>query len=265
MRVHAALSEEYIAESIMRPMYEQADFVSYRDCYYKDKVQTSGVAYARKHRHIPRSYDSAIRYGAVHTLTRDSAVKRVARERVVNLFSYKVGPLRVLSMPGIMWAFERSLFRQRDLLLQPTEIYTVEHDAPIYQASVFKMPGKTRGIKQLSPHAIQTDRIACHYFTSVESLMGDDRCPEFDAAWLDFTGFISFKTLATIKHFWATRCRWQLAITSLNGRFHPRGLASAIKKAGGLIEWLTREIGQPIDEHSYVDGSSAMCQLVFRK
>lgn len=267
--LHAALVDEYVVESSMRSMDDQSDFVKYRDCFYKNRLQSSGVAYARKNRtkrvETLRQLERKIRYGELQSLVRDDPKKIKARSRLINLFSYKVGPLRVLSMPGIMWSFERGLFRQRDALQQPTEIYTVEREAPIFQASVFKMPGKTRGIRQITPHAISTDRIACHYFTSVESFIVDARCPTFDAAWLDFTGFISFDLLAAIKHFWATRCQWRMAITSLNARFHPRKLSRTIEEAGGLQAWLTAEIGTPVDVHSYGDESSHMLQMVFEK
>lgn len=263
LTTHAALADKYISESAMRPMYEQSDFVAYRDCFYKNRLQTSGVSYTRKFKRNTAAHPAELRRGNLKAFMRDSPEKHLARQRVIAAFGNKSGNLRVLSMPGIQWFFERGLFRYRDGLGLPTEIYTVEREAPIFQASVFKMPGKTRGIRQLTPHAIQTDRIKCHYFTSVEAFISDSRCPVFDAAWLDFTGYISFELLAQVQRFWATRCNWRLAITCLNGRFRPRKLVRTIDKAGGLEAWLTAEIGAPIDVHSYGDDQTHMLQMVF--
>lgn len=269
MSKHAALTEKYVTEVAGRPMHDQADFVAYRDCFYKDKLQTSGVAYSRhtqRNRITDSRWHSATYYGAIHMLVKDSREKWAARQKVLGAFIYRLGNLRVLSMPSLLWYFERDLFRQRDLMGVPTEIYTVENDAPVYQLSVVKMPGKSRGIKQISPHAISTDRIACHYFTSAESFITDESCPTFDAAWLDFTGIMSNDRMAAIKHFWETRCTWRLAITSLNGRFRPESLARAIEKAGGLSAYTIKCLGgKVVSEHSYSDGQSAMSQVILEK
>lgn len=256
--IHAALTDEYVAESAMRPMYEQGDFVAYRDCFYKNRLQTSGISYTRKFTRERRD-----RRRGVQGIMKDSPDKYKARQRVLDAFMGYPDDLRVLSMPGIQWFFERALFRSRDAMGRTTEIYTVEREAPIFQASVFTMPGKTRGIRQLTPHAIQTDRIKCHYFTSVEAFISDPQCPTFDAAWLDLTGYVSFELLAQIQQFWVTRCTWRLALTCLNGRFRPRRLARTIENAGGLQSWLTAEIGQPIDVHAYGSEETHMLQMVF--
>lgn len=146
-----------------------------------------------------------------------------------------------------------------------TEIYAVERDPAVYFGSIKWMPASRSGLTQFSAHAIGTSKVKMYYFTDVETFGADSACPEVDAAWLDFTGYMTPNQLYKIRRFWRERCRWQLAITVLNARY-PAHVKAQILKHKTMAKWIINTLGGDVyNVHHYFDEHSAMLQIIIRK
>lgn len=247
--LHAALTDKYVPEQLRKSMVQLADEVQWRDCINHSR-QTGGVLFARK--------DNPIE-------------KDKARQRVLDLYTVDrwPGSLCVLTMPGLYWTFEKELKNQRERLGKSTRtsIYAVERDAAIYYGAMNWIPRKKNGlITQVSPHCIRTKKIHAYYFTSAEAFISDEHCPAVDAAWFDFTGYITIETMRALRKFWKSRCKSLMTLTSLNGRFS-RGVSEQVNKWGGLEEWIKHSLrGEVVDVYRYCDNPhSHMLQITIKK
>lgn len=250
----------YVNEHWQESAEEIYERVAFRNVIGNDtRLQTSGVAYARK----------------AHEMGAAATEKNDARQRVIDSLSrkHKRGKLRVLTMPGLEWAFEKALIARRDYAklnkrvcpAWQTEIYAVEYDPAIYFGSLNWIPNRRKGITQLSPHALRTTHINLYYYTDVETLIKAPECPEVDAAWLDFTGYMTPRRLSAIKRFWQTKCTWQLTVTILNARYDSE-VAARVRKHGGMCEWISETLGGRVtDCYRYFNEYSAMMQITMRK
>lgn len=270
MSLYAALdSSRYINEHWQDNAEQLYEKVAFRNVIGADRrLQTSGVAFARKHHLTVLHAKNSARYRILDSLSRE----------------HWSGKLRVLTMPGLEWAFEKQLINLRDYAVhgkgwiantvntrfrvasdQSTQVYAVEYDPAIYFGSLKWMPGKRFGYQQLSAHAVRTRVIKMYYFTDVETFIGDESCVEVDAAWLDFTGYMTPVRLHRINRFWKEKCNWQLAITMLNARY-PSHVKACILKHGSMEKWITSVLGGNVyDIHHYFDEYSAMLQIILRK
>lgn len=266
MSLYAALDDSRFINEHWQDNAEQLyEKVAFRNVIGADKrLQTSGVAYARKCHNT-----------VLHA-------KNLARQRVIQSLNRIEWPnrLRVLTMPGLEWIFERLLISTRDFSItgnqwiahghwgyraEPTEIYAVEYDPAVFFASVKYMPTLKQGLIQHSPHALSTRQIKLYYFTDVQTFITDPACPEVDAAWLDFTGYMTPHLLYKIRRFWRERCGWQLAITVLNARY-PSRVKAEVLKHGTMAKWIANVLGGSVyDVHHYFDEHSAMLQIILRK
>jgi hypothetical protein len=259
--LHQALSENHFVPEFWDKTAEQIyEDVAFRNVIGNDRrLQTSGVAYARK------------------SLLSAMEAKDAARNRILASLTRKErrGGLRILTMPGLEWKFEKELISRRDYAGRhaakrvrdewQTKIYAVEYDPAIFFGSMKWIPGRRKGLTQLSPHAIKTCVVRCYYMTDVESFIRDPQCPEFDAAWLDFTGYMTPRLLSSIRHFWRERCAWQLTVTGLNARY-PSSVKEQVKRHGGMCEWIAETLGGKVfDKYGYFDEYSAMYQVTVRK
>lgn len=269
MSLYAALDDSrYINEHWQDSAEQLYEKVAFRNVIGADRrLQTSGVAFARKaHMTTMRAKDDA-RWRILDSLSREEWP----------------GKLRVMTMPGLEWIFERELINSRDYAIhgdnwkanpqggqffkqrKATEIVAVEYDPAVYFGSIKWMPASRKKLSQLSPHALSTSKIEVYYFTDVETFIGDSACPEVDAAWLDFTGYMTPVRLHRINRFWKEKCRWQLAITVLNARY-PAHVKAQVLKYGSMDKWITGVLGgQIVDIHHYFDECSAMIQIILRK
>lgn len=249
--LHQALAppSRYVPERLRKSMSELADEVQWRDCINHSR-QTGGVLFARK--------DNPFE-------------KDKARQRVLDLYTVDrwPGSLCILTMPGLYWAFEKALKHQRERLGKTarTSIYAIERDPAIYYGAMNWIPRKTNGlITQVSPHCIRTKKIHAYYFTSAEAFISDEHCPTVDAAWLDFTGYITPETMTALRKFWRYRCKTLLTITSLNCRFSSC-TKEQVDKWGGMDGWLAHSLrGAVEDIYRYSDNAhSHMLQITIRK
>lgn len=270
MSLYAALDKtRYINEHWQDNAGELYERVAFRNVIGKSKrLQSSGVAYARK------AHSSGM------------LAKNRARYRILDSVSREFFPgrMRILTMPGLEWPFEAALINQRDYALHgsewvanlrngstfvgqklATEIYAVERDPAVYFGSINYIPAKRAGLQQLSAHSISTRKIKLYYLSDVETFIGDAACPEFDAAWLDFTGYMVPARLSRIRRFWREKCARQLAVTVLNARY-PFHVKTEVLKHGSMEKWITNTLGGEVyDVHRYFDDYSAMLQIILRK
>lgn len=267
MSLYAALDDSRFINERWQDNAEQLyEKVAFRNVIGGDRrLQTSGVSFARKCHNT-----------VLHA-------KNLARQRVLSSMSRIEFPgrLRVLTMPGLEWIFERMLISNRDysftgndwiahhnmkkLNRNPTHIYSVEYDPAVFFGSVKFMPLFKKGLVQHSAHAVSTKQIDLYYFTDVETFIVDEACPKVNAAWLDFTGYMTPARLYKIRRFWRERCSWQLAITVLNARY-PSTVKGHVVKHGTMAKWITNTLGGKVyDVHHYFDEHSAMLQIILRK
>lgn len=248
--LHQALAPTlYVPEKLRKSMSELADEVQWRDCVNHSR-QSGGVLFARKENPFE---------------------KDKARQRILDLYTAERWPnsLSILTMPGLYWTFEKALKHQRERMGQTsrTSIYAVERDPAIYYGAMNWIPRKRNGlITQVSPHCIRTKKIHSYYFTSAESFISDPHCPTVDAAWFDFTGFITPETMTALRKFWRDRCTFVMTITSLNCRFSPR-TNEQVQKWGGVNGWISHSLpGIVEDVYRYSDNPhSHMMQVTLRK
>jgi hypothetical protein len=248
--LHQALTKTaYVPESLRKSMAQLADEVQWRDCVGHAQ-QTGGVLFARKENPFE---------------------KERARQRVLDLYTVERWPsnLCILTMPGLYWTFEKALKYQRGRRGKTarTSIYALERDPAIYYGAMNWIPRKKNGlITQVSPHCIRTKKIHSYYFTSAEAFISDEHCPTVDAAWFDFTGYITPETMTALRKFWRMRCSTQMTITSLNCRFSRR-TNEQVQKWGGMDKWIIHSLpGIVSDVYRYSDSpGSNMLQVTLSK
>jgi hypothetical protein len=269
MSLYAALDDSrYINEHWQDNAEQLYEKVAFRNVIGADRrLQTSGVAFARK----------------AHMTT--MRAKDAARWRIIDSLSREEWPnkLRVLTLPGLEWLFERELINSRDYAIHgdgwkaspqgaqffrkdtATEIVALEYDPAVYFGSIKWMPAAKKKLTQLSPHALSTSKIEVYYFTDAETFIGDTACPHVDAAWLDFTGYMTPARLYRINRFWKEKCGHQLAITVLNARY-PSHVKAHVLKHGSMEKWISSVLGGNVyDIHHYFDDHSAMLQIIVRR
>lgn len=210
--------------------------------FLKSSSPTSGMMFARK----------------LHQTKHGGFEKDYARHRVLWRFNVGEWPRpRILTMPGLRWRFERLLIGCRRFESKP-EIYAVENDAPIFRASLRWMPGiKHRdGLRVESATRVTTNQVASYEFIDVERYIASPDCPELDAAWLDFTGFMTLGKMDAIRHLWNSNPLRLLIVTSLAARYS-QNVTRLMRRYGGLAGWFQHELCgvQVLDVYNYCDGA----------
>lgn len=204
--------------------------------------------------------------------------KDATRMLLLDLFEPEVweGPLRILTMPGLTWQFERGLLRRREgnwVKEEPkrTSITSIECDRSIYYASIGQIPGlhvdnaltKIMRPPRFAEHAIRTRYVDGYYFANVDDLMRDTH-EQWDAVWLDYTGPLSIERVKIITQFYERAVRGVLIVTALKARW-PRETSAAIARAGGHSAWLRKHLpGQVLYDFDYRD-TVPMTQFAVRK
>lgn len=217
--------------------------------------------------------------------------KDEARRHLIDLLGDTVRwpTLRVLSMPGLDWRFEVKLLGRREGDWarggmpgpQRTNLTCVENDRALYRAAVTRMPGMARHWK-MHKHLTTNEPLRMEtppawaecsmsnawvdrfHFANVDDLMAglpDDA--QFDAVWLDYTGFMTVKRLAVVARFYQRHVRpgGVLAITVLKARW-PKDATRAMEKAGGHTAWLREALpGHLEHDLTYSDTGSPMAQV----
>lgn len=204
--------------------------------------------------------------------------KDAARSLLLDLFEPEAweGPLRILTMPGLTWQFERGLLRRREgdwVKGKPkrTRITSIESDRSIYYASIGQIPGlhvdnaltKVMRPPPFAEHAIRTRYVEGYYFGNVDDLMRDPP-GQWDAVWLDYTGPLSIERMKIIAQFYEQAVRGILIVTALKARW-PRETSAAIARAGGYSAWLRKQLpGHVLYDFDYRD-TVPMTQFAVRK
>jgi hypothetical protein len=205
--------------------------------------------------------------------------KDAARQQIIDMFSLSVWPgrLRMLTMPGLDWRFERKLLGRREgnwmhkRAPERTYFTCVENDRALYYASVAKIPGvDTRGAKltilqppKFAEYGLKTKFIGGYFFANMDDLMRSTGWT-FDAAWLDYTGPMSVERLKLIESFYQRSVYNILIVTVLRARW-TQAAVEAIERAGGHSEWLHAHLpGEVLHNLEYND-TVPMTQFAVRK
>lgn len=211
--------------------------------------------------------------------------KDAARDLILAMFGPDKwqGQLKLLTMPGADWLFERKLLGAREVgwmnrLKRPnrTFITSVENDRTLYYAAVANMPGlHTRDARTRSKtpppfaeHSVETRFIKRFYFANVDDLMQHrweiNNYPSWDAAWLDYTGPLTSKRLRVIAQFYENSIRHTLIVTALKARWiKETGLA--IERAGGHEQWLRKALPGNVLHYIEYNDTVPMAQFAVRK
>lgn len=205
--------------------------------------------------------------------------KAAARAEILRLLtpSFMPGPISVLSMPGLGWAFEQELLARREQCwtksrrVQRTRLLCVENDRFVYYSAATKMLGNKHGLvlrnmerpsyaERCMGNGI-VDRFA---FANVDDVIAGDEC--FDVAWLDYTGPLTVERLRLIEVFYRRRVRSMLVVTVLKARWN-KEVERAARPHGGYCEWAVSPFHDAIGLHAieYQDGASPMFQFACQK
>jgi hypothetical protein len=204
--------------------------------------------------------------------------KDAARQLVLDLFhpSCWDRPLRMLTMPGVHWRFERLLLATREVGWmrasnpQRTRFTSVENDRAIYFGAAAQMPGlhtPKSTVKRIKPYSFAEMGIrtsyAAFFFANVDDMMAHKEWSGWDAVGLDYTGPLSVKRLKLIQHFYQHFVRDTLIVTALEGRWNSE-TSDAIDRAGGHSEWLRDHLpGEVLHDIEYLD-TAPMSQFAVR-
>jgi hypothetical protein len=209
----------------------------------------------------------------------DREAKDAARQKILDLFTpaEKPGHLRILTMPGLDWRFERKLLgsREGDWMRKAgpgrTGITAVENDRYIYYSAVTTMPGLNtrRALTRFLPpesfaeRTTRTKFLNEFHFANVDDLMRETT-KRWDAVWLDYTGPLTVERLRLIARFYNESVRDTLIVTALKARYN-RETSDAIDRAGGHSEWLRKYLpGEILHDIEYFD-TSPMAQFAVRR
>lgn len=217
--------------------------------------------------------------------TPDRLKKDAARDLVLEMFAPHrwQGPLKILTMPGVDWLFERRLLGMREVgwmtrLKRPnrTSIISIENDRTIYYAAVADMPGlhtrnaltRSKNPPPFAEHSVETRFIKRFYFGNVDDLIQHtwelNTYSTWDAAWLDYTGPLTSKRMRAIEHFYNVSVQHTLVVTALRARW-PKETTLAIELAGGYQPWLCKHLPGEVLHYIEYNDTVAMAQFAVHK
>ncbi len=182
--------------------------------------------------------------------------KDAARRQILNLLTFDAWPgsLRILTMPGLDWRFERKLLGKREGDWAATTMPGLNTKRALTRI----VPAPT-----FAERTIKTKFIQNFHFANVDDLMREST-ERWDAVWLDYTGPLSKERLKLIAEFYASSVRGILIVTSLKARWN-RETSDAIARCGGHSEWLQKHLpGQILHDIEYFD-TSPMAQFAVRR
>lgn len=221
--------------------------------------------------------------GILFARNKDGDEKKKSRQLVLDLFAPEVWPghLRILTMPGSRWIFERQLLALREgpgwsrsASSGGTFFTSVESDRAIYFSACTTMPGvesnrrsRVRSLKKnpFAEFGVGND-FAAFFFTDVESLMAYaiDCWYPLDAAWLDFTGPMTPQRLSLLRQFYKKCVRKILVVTMLKGR-ESKSATRSLKDHASRGRWLSDNLsGEILHDIEYFD-TSAMVQFAVER
>lgn len=184
-----------------------------------------------------------------------------SRGPVMSLYHEFPGTLRILTLPGLKWIFERRLLKWRSKNLLETQITAVESDPAIYRAALAWMPGTELSVRDSNT---VISNVAWYEHTTFEELI--ERGPlSIDGAWLDFNGPLSMRKLEAIWALWQ-QVADSIVVTFLTARA-PRDITAQYIRRGGWGGIFQSLLGLPKEkvEVSYYLQHNWMCQIAILK
>lgn len=212
--------------------------------------------------------------GITYARRAQQSAKQIARNKILSLFSRDAwpGPLSILTMPSLDWAFEWGLIHARERgramtgkMPRRTYITSLERNPAIFHAALRRMPSAHLHMdcRMTTPafarSVTRTSQIGRFYNCSLEDFVPGmtEHFPKwtFGAAWIDLTGPLTEPMLQTLELLWA-RTHRILIVTSLKARW-PKGISDEIASLDGPTELLLSRLpwSVPLQEHEYRDGS----------
>lgn len=201
--------------------------------------------------------------------------KYAARQQVLNLFTSDVWPrkLSMLTFPGLKWEFERLLLGNRmqaqfgGMSECETHLHAVESDHAIFRAALRFMPGiKGLNLRIVNATTVATGVVREYQCVGFEDYVWSPNFSDYyNAAWLDFTGFLTERRLDSIAHFWnASPSMECLVVTLMNAR-QPKSITRKLKIGGTGALLASRMLGAKCEaEMTYAD-PAPMIQVVLRR
>lgn len=205
----------------------------------------------------------------------DRPEKRAARAAALALFTpgARPGRLKILTMPGLSWRFERALLSSRVpagdagghrlvAAAAVTEVHAVEAEPAVFVASLRNVPGRTLTLRVEAPPAWAVARVSSRAVASYTCARAEawlERAPEaaaLDAAWVDLTGPPGARLLHLLRELWAGTRVGTLVLTGLNARWSAE-VGARVARAGGMLPML-RGLLAPCEvahELTYADGA----------
>jgi hypothetical protein len=212
-------------------------------------------------------------YGSGVMFARKEATdqKDAARLAVLKWFSKEEFPghLAIITMPGLMWEFERKLIRERYYKTSKLIIIACESDEAIYRAALYQMPANSRGIRmshcpEFATATFSSDCVQKFYRCRIEKFLLAKENP-VDGAWLDFSGPLYISRMKAVMDCWERLIRSRLVITCTTSRYDAC-TAHAVKAAGGYIEWILSCLpGAVVREITHYADGAGMVQIVLDK
>jgi len=227
------------------------------------------------------------------------------RGAVTNLFSrfQLEKKLSILTMPGLRWAFERTLIEQREVerifvagsaewadgkirernthkplpplsdcdMLRRTYITAIERNEAIYRAAVRKMPGVESNLKQIPSPPFATTSLCTSLVPRFHRCTFEDlarfylgrNAYRFDAAWLDFSGPLIPETRQLIEKMWCIKKIAWRLVITAEGARWPLG--DPVRTVDQYVAWIESFPGKRLHLLRYQDGRTPMVQFAIEQ
>lgn len=179
----------------------------------------------------------------------NSQAKRDARQRVLDLFTREAFPdkLRIVTLPGIDWHFEKELLRRRSAY-----VVALESNGVIFAEARARRP---RGVRRFILGRFEDEFI-------------DRRIEEvlpLNAAWLDFSGYLTGRRREAIVRFLELTGTCRLVITCTNIHWDRESTRFfGPDKLSGIVRWLESGGGTILHSFQYVssvNGGTSVIQV----
>ena len=181
-----------------------------------------------------------------------------SRSPVFHLYGDFPDTLRILTMPGLKWRFERGLVKYRLKHGLATQITSVECDPAIYRAALAWMPGAELSVRD---NCTVVSDIAWFEYAYVEDVIERGPLP-LDGAWLDFNGPLNLRRLEAIWGLWQ-QVTHSIVVTFLAARTPPE-ITTEFRRWGGWYHLFKNLLGVPVEVSPYLQ-HNIMVQITARK
>lgn len=195
--------------------------------------------------------------------------KEIARAKIMNFFSPENynGKIRLMTMPGNSWEFEKQLIEKwkgQDIYIE-----AIEREESIFRKLLYEMPRGRSGIRShICPDqatAIYSSYLVRLVRANIEDILCINRI-RVCSIWLDFSGPITTNSANSINACWLRGHVKHLAITASRCRYTSE-VCKMVIQHGSYFKWVLSLLPgcTVIDYFEYNDGTPMMQFMVERK